>query len=63
MEMDLKDYLYVCYSVNLYNRFKNNKIKYFIKGLNESTNKNFWIYPRTHKVEEILIDWTNGVGK
>ena len=63
MEMDLRDYCYVCYSVNLYNRFKNKGIKYFIKGLNESTDKCFWIYPKTQKVKNILTDWTNGVGK
>jgi len=63
MEMDLRDYCYICYSVNLYNRFKNNGIKYFIKGKNEATDKCFWLYPKTQKVKSILKDWTNGVGK
>lgn len=63
MDFDLNDYAYICYSVNLYNRLKNNHIKYFIKGKNEATDKCFWIYPKTQKVKNILIDWTNGVGK
>lgn len=63
MEMDLRDYCYICYSLNLHNRFKERKIKYFIKGKNEISNKTFWIYPRTEEVENILIEWTNGVGK
>jgi hypothetical protein len=63
MKMDLNCYLYVCYSVNLFNRFKNNNIRYFIKGKNEITNKTFWIYPKTPEVEVILKDWTDGVGK
>lgn len=61
--MDLNNYVYICYSVNLYNRFKNNKIKYFIKGLNETSHKYFWLYPITPEVEKILKDWTDGVGK
>jgi hypothetical protein len=63
MEMDLNDYLYVCYSVNLYNRFKNNNIRYFIKGTNDISKKCFWIYAKTPEVEKILKDWTSGVGK
>jgi hypothetical protein len=47
----------------VFNRFKNNNIRYFIKGKNEITNKTFWIYPKTPEVEVILKDWTDGVGK
>mgnify|MGYP007128010757 CR=1 FL=1 len=61
--MDLNQYCYICYSVNLYNRFKNNNIKYFKKGLDISTNKMFWIYPKSEEVIKILKDWSDGVGK
>lgn len=61
--MKLEDYCYICYSINLYNRFKNNNINYFKKGLDVSTNKMFWIYPKTKEVIKILKDWSEGVGK
>jgi hypothetical protein len=62
-DFDLNEYAYVCYSVNLYNQFKNNHIRYFIKGKNEVSNKTFWIYPKTEQVKKILTKWTDGVGK
>ena len=61
--MDLNQYCYICYSVNLYNRFKNNNIKFFKKGLDTSTNKMFWIYPKSEEVIKILKEWSDGVGK
>lgn len=61
--MDLNNYCYVCYSFNLHNRFQTEGIKYFIKGFNEKSHRYFWIYPKTNEVLDILIDWSNGVGK
>ena len=61
--MNLDDYCYICYSMNLHYRLKENNIRYYKKGLDVSTNKIFWIYPRTKELSIILTDWSNGVGK
>ena len=63
MELDLKEYLYVCYSKNLYERLKENNIKYFISGWNETTKRRFWIYAKEPKTNKIITDFSNGVGK
>lgn len=61
--MDLNKYCYVCYSLKLHTRFKENNIKYFKKGMDTSTNRYFWIYPKDNETNKILEDWSNGVGK
>lgn len=61
--MNLNEYCYVCYSLNLHNRLKENDIKYFKKGLDVSTNRYFWIYSKDNRTNKILKDWTDGVGK
>lgn len=62
-ELDLKDYCYVCYSLAQYNKFEELKIRPFIKGRNDYTNKIFWIYPKTKQVLEILDKWKQGYWK
>ena len=61
--MDLNEYCYVCYSTGLYEKFKSNRIKYFIKGNNEKTNRMFYVYPKTDEVLDILDKWTKGYWK
>lgn len=63
MEVDLRDYLYVCYSKNLHDRLKANNIKYFITGWNDKTSRRFWIYAKEPKTNKVITDFSNGVGK
>lgn len=63
MEVDLRDYLYVCYSKNLHERLKANNIKYFITGWNDKTSRRFWIYAKEPKTNKVITDFSNGVGK
>lgn len=63
MKVDLRDYLYVCYSKNLHDRLKANNIKYFITGWNDKTSRRFWIYAKEPKTNKVITDFSNGVGK
>ena len=58
--MDLRDYCYICYSVKQYDLFKEKRIHYFKKGIDENTGKMFYIYPKTKEVLDILDKWNKG---
>lgn len=51
--------LFYCYSTNL-KRFliEDNNIKYLSKGVNDRTNKNFWLFERTEKLKKCLDEWS-----
>lgn len=53
--MDCK-YFY-CYSCNLKNFFCDNGLKYITRSIHEKTNKPFWVFESSSKVDELLEKW------
>lgn len=51
--------LYCCYSLQLRNFLKDNGLKYSLAGLNPNTNKLFWVYIRSDKLDSLLTEWSN----
>lgn len=49
--------LFYCYSINLFHFLKANGFFYLAKGLNENTNRNYWVFLRTHEFGEALASW------
>ncbi|MEG2289613.1 MAG: hypothetical protein RSC24_06560 [Clostridium sp.] len=56
--VDIDDLLFICYSIKLKEEFEIYKVKHKVKGFNQKTNRNFWVYVKTDKVKEILINWS-----
>ena len=53
----LKVKLFTCYSNNLMKFLVKNKIRYRITGENIKTKKQFWIFIRNHKLNNLLTQW------
>ena len=54
-EEDIK--LFTCYSKNLVHFLKEKGIKYRITGFNVKTNKQFYVFIRTEKLNKVLDEW------
>jgi hypothetical protein len=52
-----KEDLFYCYSIALFHFLKANGFFYLAKGLNENTNKNYWVFVRTPDFLEALTTW------
>ena len=52
------DKLYCCYSLNLRNFLYTHGLKYEVAALNPNSQKMFWIYVKTTKLDELLTKWT-----
>ena len=52
------DKLYCCYSLNLRNYLYENGLKYELAALNPNSQKLFWIYIKTQKLDELLTKWS-----
>lgn len=48
---------FFCYSVNLKSFFKKNGIRYEISGNNKRTDKPYWAYLRSEKLDNALGEW------
>lgn len=54
-----KDDLFYCYSSRLKKFLGNTKsIRHIAKGVNEKTNKRFWLFFRTTELIEALDEWS-----
>jgi len=53
----LKVKLFTCYSNNLMKFLVKNKIRYRITGENIKTKKQFWIFIRNRKLNNLLTQW------
>lgn len=53
-----RNYLFYCYSPKLKRFLSENGIKFLHKGLNEGTNKNFWVYERNSQLNSLLTEWS-----
>jgi hypothetical protein len=51
--------LYCCFSYPLVCFLTKQKIKYEIVALNEKSHKKMWIYIKTPKLINALIEWSN----
>jgi len=49
--------LFTCYSNNLMKFLVKNKIRYRITGENIKTKKQFWIFIRNRKLNNLLTQW------
>ena len=49
--------LFTCYSNNLMKFLVKNKIRYKITGENIKTKKQFWIFIRNRKLNNLLTQW------
>lgn len=60
MKFDKKktDRLYCCYSLNLRNYLYSNGLTYELAALNPNSQKLFWIYIKTKKLDELLTRWS-----
>ena len=52
------DRLYCCYSLNLRNYLYSNGLAYELAALNPNSQKLFWIYIKTKKLDELLTRWS-----
>ena len=52
------DKLYCCYSLNLRNYLYENGLKYELAALNPNSQKLFWVYIKTEKLDELLTRWS-----
>lgn len=50
--------LYCCYSLNLRNYLYTHGLKYEVAALNPNSQKMFWIYVKTTKLDELLTEWS-----
>ena len=50
--------LYCCYSLNLRNYLYENGLTYEIAALNPNSQKLFWVYIKTKKLDELLTKWS-----
>ena len=50
--------LYCCYSLNLRNYLYENGLKYELAALNPNSQKLFWVYIKTDKLDELLTKWS-----
>lgn len=58
--MEKKDFFY-CYSPKLKRFLVENGVEYFHRGLNEKTEKYFWVFNRKdEKLGEYLTAWSEG---
>lgn len=52
--------IFVCYDISLRNYFTSKNIKWLITGLNQTSNKSFWVYDNTDEnVKFIIEQWKN----
>ncbi len=52
------DKLYCCYSLNLRDYLYKNGLRYELAALNPNSQKLFWIYIKTEKLDELLTKWS-----
>ena len=52
------DKLYCCYSLNLRDYLYENGLRYELAALNPNSQKLFWIYIKTEKLDELLTRWS-----
>lgn len=52
------DYFY-CYSPQLKKRLLDAGERFICVGLNESTQRKFWLFKQGDALAEVLVDWTN----
>ena len=50
--------LYCCYSLNLRNYLYENGLRYELAALNPNSQKLFWVYTKTEKLDELLAKWS-----
>lgn len=50
--------LYICYSLPQMMFLQNNGIHYDVEGKHKVTNKNFWVFIRTDKLNNLLKEWS-----
>lgn len=50
--------LYCCYSLNLRNYLYENGLRYELAALNPNSQKLFWVYIKTKKLDELLTKWS-----
>ena len=56
--MNTTDFFF-CYSPNLYKHLRQGGVKYICTGLNENTMRQFWVYSRTDKLNDLLTKYTS----
>ena len=54
----MKSKLYCCYSLNLRNYLYENGLRYELAALNPNSQKLFWVYIKTEKLDELLTRWS-----
>lgn len=52
----MNKYFY-CYSYPLKQFFVNNGLTFITEATNQSTNKRYWLFEGTKKLNELLIQW------
>lgn len=58
MRKRIMDKLYCCYSLNLRNYLYENGLRYELAALNPNSQKLFWVYIKTKKLDELLTKWS-----
>lgn len=53
----MENKLFYCYSKRLLNFAKDNGIQYICQGINNKTNKKYWVYERNEILKNILDEF------
>ena len=56
--MDNKQKIYCCYSMNLKNYLSENGIRYELEAMSKSTHKTFWLYVLDDNLKQLLHEWS-----
>ena len=56
--VEIMNRLYCCYSLNLRNYLYENGLRYELAALNPNSQKLFWVYIKTKKLDELLTKWS-----
>ena len=56
--MDKENNLYYCYSINQLRFIKDKGIRFLCKGLNDKTNKNYWVFEKNQELSNTLTEFT-----
>lgn len=54
--------MFKCYSINLFHFLKGNGFFYLVKGYNDKTKKNYWLFEKTPEFLEALTFFSNNKG-
>jgi len=53
----MKNIYFYCYSVRMKNFIKSQGLDYINKAVNPSTNRPYFMFEKSHKLDDCIIEW------